>query len=104
MKAQAHLGRHRHAGRHSAAHRGHNAADAFRVLQQSRTAAVAVDDFGRATEVQVNAGRAHVGQAGGVVSHARGVRAQQLRAHRHTGRRAAAVEQLRHDADEHALG
>jgi hypothetical protein len=41
--AQPHLGRHRHGLRHRAAHGAHDAAHQFRLVQQHRAAAVAVD-------------------------------------------------------------
>jgi len=55
--AQAHLGRHRHVGRHGTAHRRHDAVHQLGLVQQHSTAAVAVDDLGRAAEVQVDAVR-----------------------------------------------
>jgi hypothetical protein len=57
----------------------HDAAHQLRLVQQHGAAAVAVDGLGRAAEVQVDAGRAQLGQAGGVVGQAGRVAAQQLR-------------------------
>ncbi|KQY81877.1 hypothetical protein ASD35_08850 [Pelomonas sp. Root1444] len=102
--AQAHLGRHHHLGRHRAAHGGHDLVDQLRLVQQHRAAAVAVHALGRAAEVEVDPLRLELRQPPGVLGQAVHVGAQQLRMHRHTRRRAAAVPQLRHDAREHALG
>ena len=58
----------------------------------------------RAAEVQVDACGPQRRQARRVVGQAGRVAAEQLRPHRRAGRGAAAVEQLGHDAREHALG
>ena len=91
IEAQAHLGRYRQMRWHSLAHRLHHAGNLCRVLQQRSATAVAVDHLGRAAEIDVNAFRAQPCQIGGVLGHADRVRPQQLRPHRHTGQRLAAI-------------
>mmetsp|Transcript_7031 Transcript_7031/g.29880 ORF Transcript_7031/g.29880 Transcript_7031/m.29880 type:complete len:225 (+) Transcript_7031:772-1446(+) len=98
---QAHLGRHHHLGRHRAAHGGHDGVDQLRLVEQHRTAAVAVHALGRAAEVQIDALGLQRRQPRGVLGQAVHVRAQQLRMHRHAGGGAAAGLELRHDAREH---
>jgi len=102
--AQAHLGRDGHASRHGAAHGGHHGLDLCRVAQQRRTATMAVHDLGGAAKVQVHPLGPQLGQARGVLGHAHGVGAQQLRAHRHACQGAAAMAQLGHGAQECAFG
>lgn len=104
VKAQAHLGGHGHVGGHGTAHFAHDAVHQVRLLQQRGTAAVAIHHLGRAAEIQVDAGRAQGGKKGRVVGQADRVGAQQLRAHRHTCRRAAALAQLGDDAHIGPLG
>ena len=65
---------------------------------------MAIHHFGRAAKVQVNTMRAECGQTGRVLSHAMRVRAQQLRAHRHSSQRASGVVQLGHDAQKNTVG
>ena len=103
VDAEPHLGRDRHRSRHRAAHRGDDAVQVGRVAQQGRAAAVAVDDLRRAAEVQIDPGRAEAGGARRVLGQAHRVGAHQLQPHRHAGARAPAMQQLGHDAGEHAL-
>jgi len=100
--AQAHLGRHRHLRRDRAAHRRDDARQRLRVLQQRGAATVAVDDLGRAAEVQVDAGRPESGQPRRVLGQAHRVRPQQLHTHRHTSGRAALVVEFGHHPFESA--
>ena len=104
VKPQAHLGRHHLVRRHRAAHRTHDLKQHLGVLQQGRATAMAVDLLGRAAKVQVHAIAAHARHTGGVVGQAIGVRAQQLRTHRHPGRRAPSMGQLGHHTQKRALG
>ena len=72
----------------------------LRLLQERGAAAMPVDDAGRAAKVQIDPGGLQLGQPRGVVGQAGRVRAQQLRAHWHACRRAAAMTQLGHHAHE----
>ena len=63
-----------------------------------------IHDLGRATEVQVDAGRAQAGQTSRVLGQAHRVGTHQLGPDWDAGRRAAAVPELGDDAVEHALG
>ena len=98
---QAHLGRHRHVRRHGAAHCGHDLVHEFRLVQQHRAAAMAVDSLGRAAEVEVDAIGLQRGQQRRVVGQAGGVGTQQLRAHRRARWCAAALKQFRHQPGVH---
>jgi drug/metabolite transporter (DMT)-like permease len=74
------------------------------LVQQHRAAAVAVDGLGRAAEVQVDALGPSVASGRRCRPGRPGRTAQQLRAAPARRRRAAAVQQLGHDAREHPLG
>ena len=104
VETQAHLGRDRHVRGHRTTHSRGNTGQQFRVLQQRRAAAVAINDLGGAAKVQVDAVRTERGQAGGVLGHANGIGAQQLGPHRHTGRGVSPVSQFGHDAQKSAFG
>ena len=64
---------------------------------------MAIDHFGRTTEVQINAMRPHLSEAGCVLSQAHRVGTQQLGAHRYTRRCESAVRQLGHHAQKSFL-
>ena len=104
QKAQAHLGADHLVRGHGLAHRADDAPQQLRVLQQRRAPAVAVHHLGRAAEIQVHAVAPHTGHAGRVIGQTVGVRAQQLGTHRHPGRRASAMGQLRDHPHVGALG
>ena len=103
VEAQPHLGGYRHARGHGAPYRRYDFCNQLGIVQQRSAAAVAVHHLGRAAKIKVDAVRPQGCQAGGVFSQAHRVRPQQLRAHRHTRKRAPAVEQLGHHADESAV-
>lgn len=100
VDAQPHLGAQSQSRRHGGAHCGGDVVQQFRLAEQGRAAAVAVDQRRRAAEVEIDARRREPGQAGGVPGEALRVRAHQLHAHRRAGFGARAGEQLRADAGE----
>ena len=103
IKTHAHLGRHGQVRRHSLAHRRHQPGDRLRVLQHGGATAVAVHRLGRTTKIQINAFRIQACQIGGIGGHVVRIRPQQLCSHGHTGQSLAAIEQLGHEAQKHAV-
>jgi hypothetical protein len=70
--------------RNSPANRGNNLVEQFGLIQQRCPTTMAVDNFGRAAKIQVDARTAHGHQSGRIVGQTGRIRPQQLWSNRHT--------------------